>query len=60
VVFEELDEPVKARKSKYHKTDIADGVKREKHDEASLILKGAIRKLKNDFGVLEQQKDKEK
>lgn len=58
VVFEQLTGPVNARQSKYHKKDIADGVAREKHKEASLIMKGAIRKLKDDFSVLSKPKEK--
>lgn len=52
IVFEELKESVNARKSKYHKKDIVDGVAREKHSEASLIMKGEIRKLKSEFAVV--------
>lgn len=51
IVFEELTGPVNARKSKYHKKDIVEGVTREKRDEAALIMKGEIRKLKSEFGV---------
>ncbi len=49
IVFEELSEPVQARKSKYHKADIIEGFKREKKEESELILKGDIKKLKADF-----------
>lgn len=52
VVFEELKESVNARKSKYHKKDIIDGIVREKRDEAALIMKGEIRKLKNQYSVV--------
>ena len=41
-----------ARKSKYHKKDIVDGIGREKRDEATLIMKGEIRKLKSEFAVM--------
>ncbi|MSU55132.1 MAG: dCTP deaminase [Candidatus Taylorbacteria bacterium] len=58
VVFEELSEPVNARKSKYHKKDIADGVAREKRKEAGLIMSGEIRKLKSDFSVTKGQDNK--
>ena len=51
IVFEELDRPVIARKSKYHQRDIIDGVGRDKAVEARLILKGQIKKLKEDWGV---------
>lgn len=58
VVFEELKEPVNARKSKYHKKDIVDGVAREKRDEAALIMKGEIRKLKSEYSVVPKKEDK--
>jgi len=51
IVFEELTEAVNARKSKYHKKDIVEGIAREKREEANLIMKGQIRKLKNEHGV---------
>lgn len=51
VVFEELKESVQARKSKYHKKDIVEGIGREKRDEAALIMKGAIRTLKTEHAV---------
>lgn len=51
IVFEELTGPVNARKSKYHKKDIVDGIAREKRDEATLIMKGEIRKLKEEYKV---------
>src|SRR3990167_8262395 len=49
IVFEELSELVYARKSKYHKKDIIEGIGREKRKEADLILKGQIKRLKNGF-----------
>lgn len=49
LVFEELTEPVTPEKSKYHKRDIAEGAAKEKGEEADLILKGDIKKLKADF-----------
>lgn len=49
IVFEELSELVYARKSKYHKKDIIEGIGREKRKEAELILKGQIKRLKNGF-----------
>ena len=58
VVFEELKESVKARKSKYHKKDIVDGITREKHSEANLIMKGDIRKLKSEFSVVKSVEKK--
>lgn len=48
IVFEELKESVNARKSKYHKKDIVEGIGREKRDEATMIMKGQIRKLKEE------------
>ena len=51
VVFEKLTESVNARKSKYHKRDIIEGIKREKKTEAALILKGDIKKLKAEHAV---------
>lgn len=53
IVFEKLTAGVKARKSRYHEKDIIDGVdasslKSEKQ-EASLIKKGEIKKLKTDY-----------
>ncbi len=51
IVFEELKEKVSARKSKYHQKDIIDGVTLEKRDESELILKGDIRKLKENYKV---------
>lgn len=51
IVFEELTEPVVPRKSKYHKRDIIDGIKKEKAVESRLILKGDIKKLKAEHGV---------
>ncbi|TSC84611.1 MAG: deoxycytidine triphosphate deaminase Dcd [Parcubacteria group bacterium Gr01-1014_17] len=51
VVFEELTEPVSPQKSKYHKRDIIEGIKREKAIESRLILKGDIKKLKAEHAV---------
>jgi dCTP deaminase len=52
IVFETLSETCpKPRKSKYHNHDIIEGVKREKKDEANLILTGDIKKLKDRFKV---------
>jgi dCTP deaminase len=53
IVFEELSEPVNARKSKYHKKDIIEGFKREKKSESSLIRSGDIKKLKKEYGIAE-------
>lgn len=51
IVFEELTEPVIPRKSKYHKRDIIEGIKKEKAIEARLIFKGDIKKLKAEHAV---------
>lgn len=53
VVFEKLTGGVQARKSRYHEKDIIEGVdvgslKREKQ-EANLIKKGDIKKIKTDY-----------
>jgi dCTP deaminase len=53
IVFEKLTGDVKARKSRYHEKDIIDGadassLKKEKQ-EANLIKKGEIKKLKTDY-----------
>ena len=58
IVFEELTEAVIPRKSKYHKKDIIDGIAREKRVEATLIMKGEIRKLKSDFSVIQKTEKK--
>jgi deoxycytidine triphosphate deaminase len=49
IVFEELSEPVEAKRSKYHKLDIIEGFIREEKEESELILGGDIKKLKTDF-----------
>lgn len=51
VVFEKLDHPVAARKSRYHQRDIIEGVdtdslQKERTVEVKLIRKGEIKKLK--------------
>lgn len=51
IVFEELTESVAPHKSKYHKRDIIEGIKREKAVESRLIFKGDIKKLKADYAV---------
>lgn len=52
IVFETLTEAiVSPRKSKYHKRDVIEGVKREKRAESQLIMSGKIRKLKKDNAV---------
>ncbi len=54
IVFEQLSGPVKIRKSRYHKKDIIEGVSvgtlpGERQGEIKAILKGDIKKLKQDF-----------
>lgn len=56
IVFEYLSEPVKVRKSRYHKKDIIEGVSvgtlpGERTGEIKAILKGDIKKLKDQFKV---------
>jgi dCTP deaminase len=53
VVFETLAETSdNPRKSKYHKRDIIEGIKREKKEEVDLILKGEIKQLKEKYKVV--------
>ena len=52
VVFEELKTAVTPRPSKYHRKDIIEGVLMEKRDEADLVSKGDIKKLKEDFKIV--------
>jgi dCTP deaminase len=51
IVFEQLSEKVAGRKSKYHQKDIIDGVTLEKKDESEMILKGELKKLKENYKV---------
>lgn len=56
VIFEELGHAVTARKSRYHKKDIIEGMiggtlPGEREIEMSLIMKGDIRALKAEHGV---------
>ena len=51
VVFEELDEEVEPRQSKYHQKDIIEGVQMEKKDEVELLTSGDIKTLKEKFKV---------
>lgn len=51
IVFEELTEAINPRKSKYHKRDIIEGIKREKAIESRLIFRGDIKKLKAEHAV---------
>ncbi|MDP3661326.1 MAG: dCTP deaminase [bacterium] len=51
IVFEELTETISPRKSKYHKRDIIEGIKKEKAIESRLIFNGDIKKLKAEHAV---------
>ncbi len=52
IVFEELNESVAPRQSKYHQKDIIEGVQMEKKDETELLISGDIKTLKEKFKVL--------
>lgn len=54
IVFEELVEPIKARKSRYHKRDIIEGVAKEKQSETRLILSGNVLELKKKYAHKEK------
>lgn len=49
IVFEELKQPVVARKSRWHMKDVVDKGKKEKSKEMKLVFSGDIKKLKSDF-----------
>lgn len=51
VVFEQLSQPVEARKSRWHKKDVVEKGKKEKATEMKLVFSGDIRKLKKDHQV---------
>lgn len=51
VVFEELDQPVEARKSRWHMKDVVDKGAKEKTKEMKLVFNGDIKKLKTDYKV---------
>ncbi len=51
VVFEELSDPVEARKSRWHMKDVVDKGAKEKTKEMKLVFNGDIKKLKTDFRV---------
>lgn len=51
VVFEELSEPVEARRSRWHMKDVVDKGAKEKGKEMKLVFNGDIKKLKTDFKV---------
>src|SRR5574343_240575 len=50
IVFEEITFPTE-NKSKYHKRDIIDGVRKEKTDEVELVMNGDIKGHKNKFKI---------
>ncbi len=49
VVFEELKQPVIARKSRWHMKDVVEKGKKEKAKEMKLVFNGDIKKLKSDY-----------
>jgi dCTP deaminase len=51
VVFEELDQAVEARKSRWHMKDVVDKGAKEKSKEMKLVFNGDIKKLKTDYKV---------
>ncbi|MFA5888924.1 MAG: dCTP deaminase [Candidatus Paceibacterota bacterium] len=55
IVFEELKEPTGAYKGKYNKRDVIDGIKKEKQNESSLILKGKIKELKEKYPAIKKK-----
>lgn len=52
IVFEELSESIKPKRSKYHKKDIIEGVKKEKRGEAQLVMLGKIKELKEKYKII--------
>jgi dCTP deaminase len=48
IVFEELKQPVDARKSRWHMKDVVEKGKKEKTKEMKLVFSGDIKKLKSD------------
>ena len=52
VVFEELKQPVIARKSRWHMKDVVEKGKKEKAKEMKLVFNGDIRKLKSDYKAI--------
>lgn len=52
VVFEELKQPVNARKSRWHMKDVVEKGKKEKGKEMKLVFNGDIKKLKADFKAI--------
>lgn len=52
IVFEELKQPVVARKSRWHMKDVVDKGKKEKSKEMKLVFNGDIKKLKSDYKAI--------
>lgn len=52
IVFEELKQPVVARKSRWHMKDVVDKGKKEKAKEMKLVFNGDIKKLKSDYKAI--------
>ena len=48
LVFEQLAQPVEARKSRWHMKDVVEKGKKEKSKEMKLVFSGDIKKLKKD------------
>jgi dCTP deaminase len=48
IVFEQLAQPVEARKSRWHMKDVVEKGKKEKSKEMKLVFSGDIKKLKKD------------
>jgi dCTP deaminase len=51
VVFEQLSQPVEARKSRWHMKDVVEKGAKEKGKEMKLVFNGDIKKLKSDFKI---------
>lgn len=59
IVFHTLNEVVKVARSRYHEKDISHGVLQEKDKkEVKLIKEGKLSKLKKDFGIIQEKKEK--
>nr|AIA11860.1 deoxycytidine triphosphate deaminase [uncultured bacterium]AIA11928.1 deoxycytidine triphosphate deaminase [uncultured bacterium] len=63
IVFQKLNQEVRARKSRYHRKDIIEGVDvdsldQERQVEIQLIASGDIRNLKANYGVLPTESKK--
>lgn len=51
IVFEQLAQPVHARKSRWHMKDVVEKGGKEKSKEMKLVFSGDIKKLKKDYPV---------